>query len=364
MGEWRGYGECGLPPKKPNVYLADLADVQSYVAAYLRHVEVVLAPGGPGGDYCPFQGLPVHYFAEWRTIARGAHEETMRRLLFALDSCPQNEDPSSRPARNALEMALLDLWGKMLNRPVYSVIGVGNVPKACFYTIGISDVEEMLGSLDFGLRFTHYLKIKLNRNIDFGMKVLSHIKEVLDSRNIKDFKFVIDANADWDVETAEKYLHFLKTYQDLIYMVEQPFPVTITNEEYPKWRLLKDKYYEQGILICADESVSTSSGIKDIKQIANMVNIKLDKTGGIREALRTVEVARKENLVIWFGLMVCSSLSTRATATLLPLATFGGDLDGSLLILDESDLFQSNLIWDSTGNVTLSNHPGLGATLK
>jgi len=186
----------------------------------------------------------------------------------------------------------------------------------------------------------------------------------LEENNEQEYKLSIDANADWTPEISEQYFQILKEIKN-IYMIEQPFPVIIENNECQKWISVKEKYKSEGILVYGDESVGTSSDVNDLKELVHGINIKLDKTGGIREALRTVEAAKDANLNIWFGLMVCSSLSTTAVSALLPLATYGGDLDGILLVTPESDLFSSALRWDrKTGYIEPPNEPGLGVTRK
>jgi L-alanine-DL-glutamate epimerase-like enolase superfamily enzyme len=65
--------------------------------------------------------------------------------------------------------------------------------------------------------------------------------------------------------------------------------------------------------------------------------VKLDKTGGYREALKTIHAAKQRGLQIWIGVMVSSQLSTATHLQILPLASVGGDLDGSLLIHEDSD---------------------------
>lgn len=97
------------------------------------------------------------------------------------------------------------------------------------------------------------------------------------------------------------------------------------------------------------------------------VNIKLEKTGGIREALRAIHLAKEHNLKIWIGMMVASGLSSNIAAHLLPLADYGGDLDGSLLVEEESELFEGGFTWDTDkdrGTVYLPSLPGIGMRVK
>jgi len=226
-------------------------------------------------------------------------------------------------------------------------------------------VDVMIQSTQFGLKHTPFLKIKLNRDLTIGKAFLMALKKYMEENNIQGYKLSIDANADWTPDISEQYLSIITQYKDIIYMVEQPFPVIIEKDEHQKWVSVKQMYENAGILIYADESVGTSADVQNLKDLAHGVNIKLDKTGGIREALLTVEAANTENLKVWFGLMVCSSLATTATSALLPLASFGGDLDGILLVTPESDLFESALEWNTkTGFVRPPEQSGLGIKKK
>jgi L-alanine-DL-glutamate epimerase-like enolase superfamily enzyme len=85
-------------------------------------------------------------------------------------------------------MALLDLWGHVTETPLYKLIGVENVPKPSFYTVGLDELPQMIESAHFGLKHTPYLKIKLNRDIDRCVAALKALKEVMVSSGKPDWK--------------------------------------------------------------------------------------------------------------------------------------------------------------------------------
>lgn len=145
-------------------------------------------------------------------------------------------------------------------------------------------------------------------------------------------------------------------------MVEQPFPVSI-GDAGDQWKLVKEEYTKHGINIYADESVSNSGDIETMKQYAHGVNVKLDKTGGIREALKTIEKTKSENLKLWIGTMISSQLAMTTASHLMPYGVGVGDLDGSLLITQATNPFEGGC-QIVNGEVILSEGPGIGVTLK
>lgn len=153
----------------------------------------------------------------------------------------------------------------------------------------------------------------------------------------------IDANSAWTPEISLQYLDMLKSDfanlldAKILYMIEQPFPVTIAAQvaENPSlhdaWLQVKQAYEKHGVLVYGDESISTSETIHPIHQLMHGVNIKLEKAGGFRGALDAVKVAQTYQLHVWFGMMVASVIASTAPAHLMSLASIGGDLDGALL---------------------------------
>ena len=105
----------------------------------------------------------------------------------------------------------------------------------------------------------------------------------------------------------------------------------------------------------ADESCLRAADIPRIAGAYHGVNVKLDKAGGLREALRMIHVARACGLKILLGCMVSSSVSTTAAAQLSPLVDFA-DLDGHLLVAN--DPWEGVLVRD--GRLVLPDRPGLG----
>ncbi len=346
-----GLGEVGLPPKKPGCYLADNADIKTWMGEYLCHLQGLV----DGKKSCK---------ADFPMAADAP--EYIHMLIFAMDTCPANDKDYSKAARNGLEGAILDLYAKVRKLPLYKLLGLdATVEKPTFYTVGIAGEEETLQSLHFGLKFSHHIKIKLNKDLARSAKVLDLINK--ECAKIPDYagQWSVDLNADFDdPELCLKLLSdVLSKYPTgRFYMMEQPFPVKVEHKE--KWLPVRREYEKHGILVFADESVNTADSIDNVNDIVSGINIKLEKCGGHRAALKCVEKAKKLGLKIWIGTMVGSSLLMNMAAALTPAAVYS-DMDGELLVTDESQPCGKGFEWDVKKRVIhLSGAPGVGVSLK
>jgi L-alanine-DL-glutamate epimerase-like enolase superfamily enzyme len=159
---------------------------------------------------------------------------------------------------------------------------------------------------------------------------------------------VLDANAAWTAEVSLSFLEILRPYRHRIYMLEQPWPVDFlrTSPGERSWAEVRTRYNDElGILLFADESMSTVDDILPLRSFVNGVNVKLEKAGGFRGALAAIDLARECGLEIWCGVMVGSPLGSSATAHLLGLVSEGADLDGSLLVTPSSSIFTGGVVW-------------------
>ena len=197
--------------------------------------------------------------------------------------------------------------------------------------------------------------------------------------NLPFCQWSVDANAAWTPELTIQFLEELEkhpTIKQYMYMIEQPFPVDCLSQVVAdsdlrsKWIRVKQEAGKQGILIFADESVSTYKNIDLIKEFVHGVNFKLEKAGGVRGVLHGASVAMQHDLKIWLGCMVSSRLSCTCSAHLLSLSAIGGDLDGDLLVKEESQGFDGGFQWgtesaDQGGVVILdSQADGIGLIRK
>ena len=138
-------------------------------------------------------------------------------------------------------------------------------------------------------------------------------------------RLLIDANEAWSPHHYQNTVAALKELG--VELIEQPFPADADDAL---------ETLEHPIPVCADESCHTSIDLARLKNRYEAINIKLDKTGGLTEALRLYQRARENNFKILIGCMVCTSLSI-APARLLASNTDWVDLDGPLLLAHDRD---------------------------
>ena len=353
-----GLGESGLPPKKPNVYLADSNDIKNYINIYFKKIDDLIKENFNEKIKCKYFELNNNNIPQF-----------IHTMFYALDNNPANNEEYSNCAKNCIESALLDLCSKLENKPLYEFINLNPSNKKihAFYTVAICDDSETINSLKFGLQYTNYIKIKLNNNFNRNEHVMNLIYNYC--KNIKNYKgkWSIDLNSDFDdVNLCIKLVNeILLKYKEFIYMIEQPFPVNIKDcKNINEWEKLKILCEKNNILIFADESINNFSSIEPLKNIISGINIKLEKCGGIRESLKCCEIAKKLNLKIWIGCMVGSSLLMNIAAALTPISEFN-DLDGDLLVDDKSHPCFNGFKWDKENDcIVLSKLNGIGVELK
>lgn len=242
-------------------------------------------------------------------------------------------------AKAALDMAVLDWIGKRLRLPLYRFWGLdaAKAPQTTF-SIGIDTPEIVRKKVEEAKPYP-LLKIKMGKEND---------KEILHTiRSVTDKTLRVDANEGWkNKETAIRKIEWLaKSGVDL---VEQPMPAGMLEET--AW--VRER---APIPVIADEAVKAAADIPVLAQAYDGINIKIDKAGGLQEALRMIWMGRSLNLRIMLGCMVASSVSITAAAHLSPAVDFP-DLDGNLLI--SNDPFKGVKVKD--GWLILPDRAGIG----
>jgi L-Ala-D/L-Glu epimerase len=252
--------------------------------------------------------------------------------------------PNNYAAKVAFNIALNDLLGKILDKPIYKLY---HIEKKCesfitSFTIGI-DTEEIIKAKIAQANEFEILKIKLGTEKD--KNIINAIREMTDK------PLYVDANQGWtDKHYAFEIISWLK--EKNVVFVEQPMPKDKIDDS--QW--LKEKSI---LPIIADEAFQTLSDLDKIKDAYHGINIKLMKCGGINPALKIIDSAKRKSMKIMLGCMTETSCGISAAIQLAPLADYL-DLDGNLLI--KNDPFKSNL--NNLGKIYLNNSPGLGITEK
>ena len=264
-------------------------------------------------------------FMGWgECVPYARYGETLQSVtaqIEALGAVGRRELAEALPAgaaRNAVDCALWDLEAKTAGRRVSDLIGLGAPgPEVTAYTLSLDTPEAMQAQAALNA-FRPLLKIKLGTPDD--MPRLEAVR-----RGAPQSRIIVDANEGW---SAEVYLdlapHLLRLGVEL---VEQPLPAAEDDALLGLERILP---------ICADESCHDSSSLADMQGKYDFANIKLDKTGGLTEALALRDAALASGFGIMVGCMVGSSLAM-APATLVAQGAAFTDLDGPLLLAEDRD---------------------------
>jgi L-alanine-DL-glutamate epimerase-like enolase superfamily enzyme len=166
-------------------------------------------------------------------------------------------------------------------------------------------------------------------------------------RQNTDARIRVDANEGWTIETARRLMPQLASLQ--VELVEQPFPA----HDLDSYRRLKDCFSKMPVIV--DEGCKDLSSVAQIATYADGINIKLSKSGGLREAIKMVHAARALGLRVMLGCMIESQLGIAHAAQMASLADYI-DLDGHMLIADSPFVG----LGFSAGTVLASSAPGLG----
>jgi len=296
-----GYGEASMPPY--------LGESQESVAAFLSRVD----------------------------LSKYGNPFELETILADLDAITAG----NTSAKAAVDIALHDLVGKLMNQPWYNIWGFARekTPYTSF-TIGIDTPDVVRQKVREAAPYK-ILKVKLGREND---------KEMIETiRSVTDTPITADANQGWtDKRAALDMIGWLKDKGVLF--VEQPMPKAMLEEM--AWITERSP-----LPIIGDESVQRLTDIRHVQGVFTGVNIKLMKSTGMREAHKMVVLARALGLKVMLGCMTETSCAISAAAHLSPMVDWA-DLDGALLI--SNDPFDGARIVD--GRVTLSDRPGIGVT--
>jgi L-Ala-D/L-Glu epimerase len=261
---------------------------------------------------------------------------------FELDDILQYVDsvmPGNTAAKAAVDIALHDLVGKMMNQPWYKIWGFNpsDTPNTSF-TIGIDTPEVVRQKVTEAAPYK-ILKVKLGQATD--QQMIETIRAVTDK------PMCVDVNQGWTDRTkALETIYWLK--ENGVVLVEQPLPKTAIDDM--AWLTQNSP-----LPTIADESLQRLPDVMKAHGVYNGINIKLMKCTGMREAHQMLTLARSLDMKVMIGCMTETSCGVSAAAQLAPKADWA-DLDGNLLI--SNDPFTGMQIID--GKVTLIDKPGIG----
>ena len=234
-------------------------------------------------------------------VERGISRQLLQELL------------PSGGARNAIDCALWDLEAKQSGQSIWQLTGIQPKPITTALTIGIEETPEQMAAYAKEAANFKTLKIKLDAD-----RPLERMEAIRAAR--PDAQLVIDANRSWTIEHLKDLApHLAKLDVD---MIEQPLPRGDDSDLAG---------YQSPVMLGADESCLDRSELNAIADYYKMINIKLDKTGGLTEALLLVKAVQEKGLELMVGNMGGTSL---CIAPALVVAQFCRviDLDGPLLL--------------------------------
>jgi L-alanine-DL-glutamate epimerase-like enolase superfamily enzyme len=215
-------------------------------------------------------------------------------------------------ARNALDCALWDLEAKQLGKTVWQMIGIEPRAVDTAYTIGIGELDEMHRDARLHRHFP-VLKVKVG-----NCEPLEQVEAV--KTGAPDAALIVDANQAWTIGNLEKYVEPLSEFG--VQLIEQP--IHRKDDETLRG-------FQSPVPLCADESCATSADLERLCGLYSAINNKLDKTGGLTEALVLAAEAEKMGFELMVGNMMGSSLAM-APAFVIAQKCRWVDLDGPLLL--------------------------------
>jgi L-alanine-DL-glutamate epimerase-like enolase superfamily enzyme len=225
-------------------------------------------------------------------------------------------------AKAAVDVALWDLAGKLLEQPVYRLLGLSadaaSLPPTS-YTVGIDETRSMTRRAREAASAGYpVLKVKLGTDRD--LEIVEAVRAVAPDVAIR-----VDANEAWTPAEAVRKCEALADFD--VELVEQPVPA----DDSGGLRRVRER---SPLPIAADESCRTAADVPAVADRCDVANLKLMKTGGITPALELIHAARAHGLEVMGGCMLETNAAIAGAAHLLPLLDYA-DLDGSLLLASD-----------------------------
>jgi L-alanine-DL-glutamate epimerase-like enolase superfamily enzyme len=278
-------------------------------------VEIELSANGQTGYG---EAAPQERYGESAGSALAYLEEVAGELgddPFALDEIGSRLPPREHAARSALDAALHDLQGKLTGLPVWRLLGLRREGPPTSWTVWLGDPDDMARRAEEAAPRFERLKLKLGGRDGLDVERVRAVREVTER------PLQVDVNEYWTIDEA---LDALPQLTELgVRYCEQPLPAGDRGGVELKRR--------SPLPIFVDEDCHTLADVAGCAEIGHGVNLKLAKSGGIREAVRMAHAARALGLGVMLGCMVESGLGIAPGAAIASLCDHV-DLDGNLLL--------------------------------
>ena len=279
------------------------------------HTDTLRVTVEAGGQRGRGEAVGSYYLGE---SAEGMREQLERCLPdLRNDLTPERLREVMPPcgARNALDCALWDLRAKQTGRRIWELLGLAPQTLTTVFTIGIEEPAVMAARAAEARRFPH-LKIKLNAD-----RPVERLEAIRAAR--PDASLVVDVNQGWSLDALREYLPACQRLG--IAMIEQPLPRG-GDEDL--------EGFSSPVPLGADESCLHLGEFDAAARRYDVLNIKLDKCGGLTEGLALVKAAQQAGMALMVGNMTGTSLSMAPSWVIGQSCRFV-DIDGPLLLADD-----------------------------
>jgi L-alanine-DL-glutamate epimerase-like enolase superfamily enzyme len=293
------------------------------------------------------EAAPNRFYGETVETALGALER-LRPIVEAADPwmLEDIEAEMNRAIRfngsvkSAISAALHDLAGKRLGVPLYRLWGLDptKAPLSSF-TIAIAANETELRERIAQAGQYPVLKVKLGT--DHDEEIIRIVRDAAPDKVLR-----VDANAAWTAKQALRMVDVLVACG--VEYLEQPLPA----HDLEGTRFVRER---SSLPVICDESCVVATDVARLVGVADGINIKLSKCGGLREALKMIATARAHGMLVMAGCMIETSLGITAAAHFAPLLDYA-DFDGAALLAN--DPYVGATI--AGGRIALPSGPGLG----
>ncbi len=300
--------------------LAQTFVIAREAADYADVVYVTITHQGVSGHG---EAAPVARYEESAESAKAFVEEHGSLVgtdPFALEEIGERLTavPGEQAAKAAIDGALHDLQGKLLGVPAFRLLGLPRSGPPTSWTIWLGDPDDMARRAEAAASSYRRLKLKLGGGDGLD------VERVRAVRGVTDLPLMVDVNEWWSLDEALAALPELGRLG--VEYCEQPLRAGDGGG-----RALKER---SPIPIYVDEDCHTLADVSACSEIAHGINIKLAKSGGIREAIRMAHAARALRMGVMLGCMLESGLGIAAGCCVAPLCDHV-DLDGNLLLAED-----------------------------
>jgi L-alanine-DL-glutamate epimerase-like enolase superfamily enzyme len=278
----------------------------------------VVAEVSQGGHTGRGECVPYPRYGETPEATLAAIQAMREPLSRGLDRQGLQAAMPAGAARNALDCALVDLEAKTGGRRAWTLLG-RPAPRPCTtaYTISLGTPEAMAAAT---AKASHRPLLKIKLGGDGDAERIAAVRKAAPESEL-----IVDANEAWSPANLAQNLAACAAFG--VTLVEQPLPAS------------QDEALagvKRPVAVCADESVHARASLDGLRDRYDAVNIKLDKTGGLTEALAMADAAQALGFDIMIGCMVATSLAMAPAMLLAQQARFV-DLDGPLLLARDRD---------------------------